>query len=165
MHKKKVRTRRTLLGFSFLHQSQFKRIFAHNSLRALYHHAAHAGNHTAGLHNLTRIEVVRFLTGSKAESLGAGGKRHGTLFNRGVTGTLTNAVDGTLYLAGTGLHGSQRVSHGHADIVVAVNAGQIKTGAPSRSDRVAKYNQLLRIEEELGEKAEYPGINAFFNLQ
>lgn len=52
-----------------------------------------------------------------------------------------------------------------ADIVVAVNAGQIKTGAPSRSDRVAKYNQLLRIEEELGEKAEYPGINAFFNLQ
>lgn len=52
-----------------------------------------------------------------------------------------------------------------ADVVVAVNAGQIKTGAPSRSDRVAKYNQLLRIEEELGEKAEYPGINAFFNLQ
>lgn len=52
-----------------------------------------------------------------------------------------------------------------ADIVVAVNAGQIKTGAPSCSDRVAKYNQLLRIEEELGEKAEYPGINAFFNLQ
>ena len=51
-----------------------------------------------------------------------------------------------------------------ADIVVAVNAGQIKTGAPSRTDRVAKYNQLLRIEEELDEIAEYPGINAFFNL-
>ena len=51
-----------------------------------------------------------------------------------------------------------------ADIVVAVNAGQIKTGAPSRSDRVAKYNQLLRIEEELGEKAEYLGIKAFYNL-
>src|SRR3712207_232693 len=45
-----------------------------------------------------------------------------------------------------------------ADLVVAVNAGQIKTGAPSRSERVAKYNQLLRIEEELGEVAEYRGI-------
>ena len=52
-----------------------------------------------------------------------------------------------------------------ADIVVAVNAGQIKTGAPARSDRVAKYNQLLRIEEELGDIAEYPGMDAFFNLK
>jgi enolase len=48
-----------------------------------------------------------------------------------------------------------------ADIAVATGAGQIKTGAPSRSDRVAKYNQLLRIEEELGERATYPGIGAF----
>lgn len=52
-----------------------------------------------------------------------------------------------------------------ADIAVAVNAGQIKTGAPSRSDRVAKYNQLLRIEEELGDSASYPGKKAFFNLK
>jgi len=52
-----------------------------------------------------------------------------------------------------------------ADLVVAVNAGQIKTGAPSRTDRVAKYNQLLRIEEELGNVAIYPGMNAFFNLK
>ncbi|WAM34893.1 phosphopyruvate hydratase [Caldicellulosiruptor morganii] len=52
-----------------------------------------------------------------------------------------------------------------ADLVVAVNAGQIKTGAPSRTDRVAKYNQLLRIEEELGSIAVYPGMNAFFNLK
>lgn len=52
-----------------------------------------------------------------------------------------------------------------ADIAVATNAGQIKTGAPSRTDRVAKYNQLLRIEEELGEVAVYPGIEAFFNLR
>jgi enolase len=51
-----------------------------------------------------------------------------------------------------------------ADLAVAVNAGQIKTGAPSRTDRVAKYNQLLRIEEELGLTAEYPGQAAFFNL-
>jgi enolase len=48
-----------------------------------------------------------------------------------------------------------------ADLAVAVNAGQIKTGAPSRTDRVAKYNQLLRIEEELGGRAAYPGRSAF----
>lgn len=48
-----------------------------------------------------------------------------------------------------------------ADLAVALNTGQIKTGAPSRSERVAKYNQLLRIEEELGENAVYPGMNAF----
>jgi enolase 1/2/3 len=48
-----------------------------------------------------------------------------------------------------------------ADVAVATNAGQIKTGAPSRSDRVAKYNQLLRIEEELGDRAVYPGWDAF----
>ena len=52
-----------------------------------------------------------------------------------------------------------------ADISVAVNAGQIKTGAPSRSDRVAKYNQLLRIEEALGASAQFPGRDAFFNLK
>ena len=52
-----------------------------------------------------------------------------------------------------------------ADIAVATNAGQIKTGAPSRTDRVAKYNQLLRIEEELGDAAEYWGVDAFFNLK
>ena len=52
-----------------------------------------------------------------------------------------------------------------ADFSVAVNAGQIKTGAPSRSDRVAKYNQLLRIEENLGSAAYYPGKSAFFNLR
>jgi enolase len=52
-----------------------------------------------------------------------------------------------------------------ADLVVGMNAGQIKTGAPARSDRVAKYNQLLRIEEELGDAAQYAGWNAFANLQ
>lgn len=52
-----------------------------------------------------------------------------------------------------------------SDLVVAVNAGQIKTGAPTRTDRVAKYNQLLRIEEELGDLAQYPGLNAWFNLK
>ena len=52
-----------------------------------------------------------------------------------------------------------------ADISVAMNAGQIKTGAPSRTDRVAKYNQLLRIEEELFDVAQYPGMKAFFSIR
>lgn len=52
-----------------------------------------------------------------------------------------------------------------ADISVALNAGQIKTGSLSRTDRIAKYNQLLRIEDELGDLAEYQGLNAFYNLE
>ncbi|MBE3568914.1 MAG: phosphopyruvate hydratase [Bacillales bacterium] len=52
-----------------------------------------------------------------------------------------------------------------ADIAVATNAGQIKTGAPSRTDRVAKYNQLLRIEDQLGDTAQYLGVKAFYNLK
>lgn len=51
-----------------------------------------------------------------------------------------------------------------ADLAVATNAGQIKTGAPCRSDRVAKYNQLLRIEEELGDGGQYAGMKAFYNI-
>lgn len=52
-----------------------------------------------------------------------------------------------------------------ADLVVATNAGQIKTGAPSRTDRVAKYNQLLRIEEQLDDTSYYPGVKAFYNIK
>ena len=52
-----------------------------------------------------------------------------------------------------------------ADLVVGMNAGQIKTGAPSRSDRVAKYNQLLRIEDELLDAAQYLGKDAFFSIK
>ncbi len=52
-----------------------------------------------------------------------------------------------------------------SDLVVALNTGQIKTGAPARSERVAKYNQLLRIEEVLGEVAQYAGMDAFYNLK
>ncbi|HET9869475.1 MAG TPA: phosphopyruvate hydratase, partial [bacterium] len=51
-----------------------------------------------------------------------------------------------------------------ADIAVATNAGQIKTGSASRTDRIAKYNQLLRIEEELGASAQYLGKSVFYNL-
>ncbi|OAD22736.1 alpha-enolase, partial [Candidatus Thiomargarita nelsonii] len=51
-----------------------------------------------------------------------------------------------------------------ADLAVATSAGQIKTGSLSRSDRIAKYNQLMRIEEELGSQVIYPGMAAFYNL-
>jgi enolase len=52
-----------------------------------------------------------------------------------------------------------------ADLAIATNAGQIKTGAPSRSDRVSKYNQLLRLEDTLGTAAQYKGIETFYNLK
>ena len=52
-----------------------------------------------------------------------------------------------------------------ADLVLAVNAGQIKTGAPSRMDRVAKYNQLLRLEDMLGDTGQYKGLEVFYNLK
>jgi len=51
-----------------------------------------------------------------------------------------------------------------SDIAVATNAGQIKTGSLSRTDRIAKYNQLLRIEDQLGEVAQYNGLQSFYNL-
>jgi enolase len=82
-------------------------------------------------------------------------------------GTLTESLD-VIELARTAGYATV-ISHRSgetedttiADLAVAVNAGQIKTGAPSRTDRVAKYNQLLRIEEELGNEAVYPGFAAF----
>jgi enolase len=52
-----------------------------------------------------------------------------------------------------------------ADVVVAINAGQIKTGSASRTDRVCKYNRLLRIEEELGERAQFLGKRVFYNIK
>ena len=86
-------------------------------------------------------------------------------------GTLTEAMD-TMELAKKSRY-TCVVSHRSgetedsfiADLAVAVNAGQIKTGAPCRSDRVAKYNQLLRIEEELDSQAQYAGRNAFYNIK
>ena len=85
-------------------------------------------------------------------------------------GTLTETLDAihTAHRAGYTAVVSHRSGETEdttiADISVAVNAGQIKTGAPSRTDRVAKYNQLLRIEEELGSSARYPGMSAFFSI-
>ena len=58
----------------------------------------------------------------------------------------------------------RRVTEGIADLAVATNAGQIKTGSLCRSDRIAKYNQLLRIEEDLGGSARYPGRKTFYQL-
>ncbi len=86
-------------------------------------------------------------------------------------GTLTETLDAIQmanragYTAVTSHRSGETEDATIADIAVATNSGQIKTGAPSRTDRVAKYNQLLRIEEELGEVAEYPGLNAWFNLK
>ena len=82
-------------------------------------------------------------------------------------GTLTEALDAIALArsSGYGVVVSHRSGETEdttiADLAVATNAGQIKTGAPSRSERVAKYNQLLRIEEELGDEASYPGWDVF----
>jgi enolase len=82
-------------------------------------------------------------------------------------GTLTEALDAIALArsSGYGVVISHRSGETEdttiADLAVATNAGQIKTGAPSRSERVAKYNQLLRIEEELGDDASYPGWDVF----
>jgi enolase len=82
-------------------------------------------------------------------------------------GTLTETLEaiGTAREAGYSVVISHRSGETEdttiADLAVGTAAGQIKTGAPSRTDRVAKYNQLLRIEEELGESATYPGLEAF----
>ena len=86
-------------------------------------------------------------------------------------GTLTETLDAirTAYRAGWTAIISHRSGETEdttiADISVAVNAGQIKTGAPSRTERVAKYNQLLRIEDELFDVPEYPGMEAFWSLR
>ena len=85
-------------------------------------------------------------------------------------GTLTETIDAiqtahrAKYTAVVSHRSGETEDTTIADISVAVNAGQIKTGAPSRTDRVAKYNQLLRIEDELGSAARYPGLKAFFSI-
>jgi enolase len=86
-------------------------------------------------------------------------------------GTLTETLDAVALAQRNGM--TAIISHRSgetedtfiADLAVATNAGQIKTGAPARSERVAKYNQLLRIEEELSDAAYYPGAKAFKNFR
>jgi enolase len=96
-----------------------------------------------------------------------GGVANAILVKVNQIGTLTETLDAIALAQRSGY--AAVISHRSgetedttiADLAVATNAGQIKTGAPSRTDRVAKYNQLLRIEEELGASAVYPGWGAF----
>lgn len=123
----------------------------------------------------SRVQIVGddlFVTNTKRVEKGlAMGVANSVLIKLNQIGTLTETLN-TIEMAK--LHGyTAVVSHRSgetedttiADLVVATNAGQIKTGAPSRTDRVAKYNQLLRIEDMLGDLAEYRGMNAFYNLR
>ena len=106
------------------------------------------------------------------------------IFERGIRGSVSNAIlvklnqIGTLTETLAAIEMAKRASYGvvisHrsgetedttiADVAVATNAGQIKTGSLCRTDRTAKYNQLLRIERALGTRARYPGAEVFYNL-
>ena len=123
----------------------------------------------------SKIQIVGddlFVTNTERLSKGIErGVANSILIKLNQIGTLTETLDAIQMANRAGY--SAVVSHRSgetedvtiADLVVAVNAGQIKTGAPSRTDRVAKYNQLLRIEEGLGTMAKFAGKNAFFNLK
>ncbi len=112
---------------------------------------------------VTNVERIR-----KGIALGAA---NSVLIKLNQIGTLTETLDAiqAAHRAGWTAVVSHRSGETEdttiADISVAVNAGQIKTGAPSRTDRVAKYNQLLRIEDELFDAAQYPGTDAFFSIR
>ena len=123
----------------------------------------------------SRVQLVGddlFVTNAKRVKQGIEmGAANAVLIKVNQIGTLTETLDAiqTANRAGYTAIVSHRSGETEdttlADLAVAVNAGQIKTGAPSRSDRVAKYNQLLRIEEELFDAAQYPGRAAFFNIK
>ncbi|MFI3115453.1 MAG: phosphopyruvate hydratase [Clostridia bacterium] len=104
---------------------------------------------------------------SKGIKLGVG---NAILIKVNQIGTLTETIDAITmanragYTAVVSHRSGETEDTTIADLSVALNAGQIKTGAPSRTDRVAKYNQLLRIEEELGSVAQYLGNDSFFNI-
>ena len=122
-----------------------------------------------------RVQLVGddlFVTNVKRVKMGIEkGVANSVLIKLNQIGTLTETLD-TIQLANRAGY-TTVVSHRSgetedttiADLVVALNAGQIKTGAPNRTDRVAKYNQLLRIEEELFDAARYPGREAFFSIK
>ena len=123
-------------------------------------------------HKVQLVGDDLFVTNVKRVQMGIEKKvANSVLIKVNQIGTLTETLD-TIQLANR--HGyTTVVSHRSgetedttiADLVVAMNAGQIKTGAPNRTDRVAKYNQLLRIEEELFDAARYPGMDAFFSIR
>jgi enolase len=113
-----------------------------------------------------------FVTNTERIKKGIGlGIANSVLIKLNQIGTLTETLEAIEmanragYTAVTSHRSGETEDTTIADIAVATNAGQIKTGAPSRTDRVAKYNQLLRIEEELGETAVYPGLDALFNIK
>ncbi|HEX5615326.1 MAG TPA: phosphopyruvate hydratase, partial [Acidimicrobiia bacterium] len=118
-----------------------------------------------------RIQLVGddvFVTNSERLRRGIDGNvANSILVKVNQIGTLTETLDTIGVATGAGYTAVMSHRSGEtedttiADLAVATNCGQIKTGAPARSDRVAKYNQLLRIEEQLGEAAEYPGGAAF----
>lgn len=122
-----------------------------------------------------RIQLVGddlFVTNTEKLARGiASGTANSILIKVNQIGTLTETLDAIEMAKRAGY--TAVISHRSgetedttiADLAVATNAGQIKTGAPSRTDRVAKYNRLLRIEEELGEAARYTGQKTFYNLR
>jgi enolase len=123
-------------------------------------------------HKVQLVGDDLFVTNSKRLEMGIErGVANSILIKLNQIGTLTetlNAIE-TAERAGYTAVVSHRSGETEdttiADLVVAVNAGQIKTGAPARSERVAKYNQLLRIEEELLDVAQYRGLKAFYNIK
>ena len=123
----------------------------------------------------SKIQIVGddlFVTNTKRLKMGIEkGVANSILIKLNQIGTLTETLDAieTAERAGYTAIVSHRSGETEdttiADLVVAINAGQIKTGAPARTERVAKYNQLLRIEEELGSMAEFRGMKTFYNLK
>ena len=122
-----------------------------------------------------RVQLVGddlFVTNVKRVKMGIEkGVANAVLIKLNQIGTLTETLD-TIQLANrhgyttvVSLRSGETEDTTIADLVVALNAGQIKTGAPNRTDRVCKYNQLLRIEDELFDAAEYPGRDAFFSIR
>lgn len=123
----------------------------------------------------SRIQLVGddlFVTNIKRLGRGiAEGIANSILIKLNQIGTLTETLDAIRMAQHAGY--TAVVSHRSgetedatiADVVVATSAGQIKTGSMSRTDRIAKYNQLLRIEEQIGKYAEYPGMNAFSSVR
>jgi enolase len=119
----------------------------------------------------SRVQLVGddvFVTNSERLSKGIGlGVANSILVKVNQIGTLTETLDAMALASRNGYSAVMSHRSGEtedvtiAELAVATNCGQIKTGAPARSDRVAKYNQLLRIEEQLGEGAAYPGAAAF----
>lgn len=122
-----------------------------------------------------RVQLVGddlFVTNTKRLSKGIeNGVANSILVKVNQIGTLTETLDAVQMANRAGYTAVMSHRSGEtedttiADLAVALNTGQIKTGAPSRTDRVAKYNQLLRIEDELFDTSEFKGVDSFFNLK